>query len=220
MRTIYLDIDGTLVEDGLWSLLIRQLRAEDLGDAALLDACLEDLVTPGRSGMAAVLKYIPDAVRNIHPHDCTAAVGRAWNSVPLMPFTQDLTRFLRERDLRVVMISGAPQVLADRLGSLYTVDRVFACTILPGMPDFLRFVGSREAKAELVHLDARLKGVDLSTSIAVGNGFNDMGLLAEVGHPLAFEPSGRLHLAALEAGWPVADRHTLLGHLDRLLDLS
>lgn len=213
MRTAYLDIDGTLVEGGLWSVLINQLITEGRGEQDALRSCLEDLETPGISGMGAIRHYIPEALRTVTPEALATVADRAWRNVELMPPTVHLARLLYERGVRVVLVSGAPQVLADRVGGLFAADAVHACRILSGDPDFTQFIGSPEKKARIVQED----GADLSRSLAIGNGFNDIGMLTAVGIPIAFEPSARLARVASAEGWRTANRYGLMTCVDSVL---
>lgn len=216
MRTAYLDIDGTLVEDGLWSVLIRQLITEGLGERELLEDCLDALDDPARSGTAALLDNIPTAFRNISVKALDEATERSWKNAILLPSTLELASTLRDNKIAVVLVSGAPQSLADRVGDLFSAEAAYACTMIPGMPGFLTTMTSPEAKGALV----RGHGGDLPRSTAIGNGFNDVGMLAEVGHPIAIEPSPRLREKAVEQGWPITDRHGLIGCVKNALDLQ
>lgn len=216
MRTAYLDIDGTLVEDGLWSVLIRQLITEGLGDRLILEDCLDALDDPERSGTAALIKGIPTAFMNLTPSLLAEVTDRAWRHAELLPSTLELADTLREHKVSTVLISGAPQQLADRVGEIFSTGDVHACTIVPGMDHFLTTMESPEAKAELVH---RHDG-DLRQALAIGNGYNDIGMLSAVGHPIVIEPSDRLREAAAGAGWPVTDRNDLMRCVKDVLDLQ
>jgi len=216
MRTAYLDIDGTLVEDGLWSVLIRQLISDGLGDRSILADCLDALDDPGRSGMAALLKGIPTAFMDLSPAALAEATDRAWAHAVLLPSTMELARTLRENKVATILISGAPQRLADRIGELFSTDVVHACTIIPGMDHFLTTMASPESKAELV----RGHGGDQDWSLAIGNGFNDTGMLGEVRHPIVIEPSERLRETAVERDWQITDRHGLMECVKNVLDLQ
>lgn len=216
MRTAFLDIDGTLVEDGLWSVLIRQLLTEGLGDRLILEDCLDALDDPERSGTAALIKGIPTAFMDLTSALLFDVTERAWKQAVLLPSTLDLARVLHENDVATVLISGAPQQLADRIGEIFSTSDVHACTMIPGMDHFLTTMESPEAKAELVHRH----GGDLSRSLAIGNGHNDIGMLSAVGHPIAIEPSDRLRAAALANEWPTTDRHGLMQCVKSVLDLQ
>lgn len=216
MRTAYLDIDGTLVEDGLWSVLIRQLLAEGLGDRPILKNCLDALADPTRSGTSALIEGIPTAFMGLTPDLLADVTDRAWKQAVLLPSTLKLARVLHENGVATVLISGAPQQLADRVGEIFSTTDVHACTMIPGMDHFLTTMESPRAKAELV----QRHGGDLDQALAIGNGHNDIGMLSLVGHPIAVEPSIRLHVQATENGWQITDRHGLMDCVNRALDLE
>lgn len=216
MRTAFLDIDGTLVEDGLWSVLIRQLLAEGLCDREILEDCLDALDDPGRSGTAALIGGIPRAFMDLRPGVLAEVTDRAWEHAALLPSTLELASTLHEHKVATVLISGAPQALADRVGEIFSTSDVHASTIVPGMDRFLTTMESPEAKSVLVHRH----GGDLDRALAIGNGHNDIGMLSAVGHPIAIEPSERLRERAVEHGWEITDRHGLMGCVKNVLDLQ
>ncbi len=215
MRTAYLDIDGTLVEDGLWTVLLRQLIAEGLSDEAMLQECIDALADPARSGTEALLRNVPAAFMSLTPALLADVTDRAWKNAVLLPSTLELARVLHENGVATVLISGAPQQLAERVGEIFSTDDVHACTMIPGMDHFLTTMQSPRAKAELVYRH----GGDLGRSLAIGNGHNDIGMLSAVGNPIAIEPSARLHAEAAERGWQITDRHGLMECVNRALDL-
>lgn len=217
VRTAYLDIDGTLVEDGMWSVLIRQLLAEGLGDRVILEDCLDALEGSFRSGMEALRDGMPTAVREVSPPLFADVQERAWKNVELMPFTRDLAALLAECKVAVVLVSGAPQAMAHRIGDLFSTHDVYACELVPGMPRFLSLIESPEAKTHLVR---RHHQGDLADSIAIGNGFNDTGMLSVAGSAIAIEPSRRLRETAAAEGWLITDRHGLMQCVESVLELQ
>jgi phosphoserine phosphatase len=219
MRTILLDIDGTLVEEGLWSCLIEQLLEDGLGNAGILRNVLEDLNTPGRSGMKAIRNGIPAALCELSMDSYLDAADQAWERVRPMPFMRELAAALRRCWVDVVLISGAPQVLAVKIGELFAASEVIACTITPGT-GFRRIVDSSGAKSLFTRQVLRARGDDPKQTIAIGNGRNDIGMLEQVRFPVAFEPSEQLRRRAEEADWPITDRNGLLVHLDEAMGLK
>jgi phosphoserine phosphatase len=219
MRTILLDIDGTLVEEGLWSCLIEQLLEDGLGNAGILRNVLEDLNTPGRSGMKAIRNGIPAALCELPLDGYRGAADQAWERVRPMPFLRDLAAVLRRCWVDVVLVSGAPQVMAVKVGELFAASEVHACVITPGA-GFRRIVDSSAAKAVVTRQVLHARGGDPNQMIAIGNGRNDIGMLEQVRFPVAFEPSGTLRRRAEESDWPITDRNGLLVHLDQVMGLK
>lgn len=217
LRTAYLDIDGTLVEDGMWSVLLRQLLAEGLGEAGIMKDCLDALEDPARSGTAALRDGMPVALADLPPSLFSEVQERAWENVVLMPFTLELADLLAEHKVSVALVSGAPQAMAHRVGDLFSTNDVYACELVPGMPEFLTLVEGPEAKTHLVQ---RHHQGSLHDSIAIGNGFNDVGMMRVVGSAIAMEPSPRLRALALEMGWQITDRDGLMGRVKSTLELQ
>jgi phosphoserine phosphatase len=218
VRSIYLDIDGTLVEEGLWCCLIEQLMEEGFGDAVLLQGVVEALEDPDRSGMQAIRRDIPTALKGIPPGCYRDVADRAWGRVELMPFTEELAGLLRRQRVGVVLISGAPQVLAEKVGELFDAEAVYACTITPG-EDFRRIVDSSTVKSVLTWQAMADRNERDGRVGAVGNGYNDIGMLQRVGHPVAFEPSEKLRTHAIASGWPIVGRNDLMEHFGKAFGL-
>jgi phosphoserine phosphatase len=59
--------------------------------------------------------------------------------------------------------------------------------------------------------------VRLQDSLAIGDSLTDSVLLELVGGPIAFEPDPALRSLALDRGWTIADRDTILDSVRALL---
>lgn len=213
-----LDIDGTLVEDGLWGCLIEQLLEDGLGDAGLLRECQRAFTDPDLSGLGAVTSNMPTALRDMTNTAFLDAADRAWKRVELMPFTLELAALLERNGIPVILISGAPQVMAEKVGQLFGTREVYGCPITPGCI-FGRVIGPPGWKASLTREILRLNGLDQKLALGMGNGHNDIGMLREVGWPIAFEPSERLLRQAVADGWQVTGRNDVIPYLQKVLGL-
>ncbi|MCP9209616.1 HAD family hydrolase [Streptomyces sp. NEAU-Y11] len=220
MRSAYLDIDGTLVEDGLWLRLIEQLINDDLGDKEPLLRCMADLKSPHANGMEAVRREIPVALKHVGSADMEAVLERAWDRVEPFPFARPLARLLMRKGVGVILVSGAPQALAEKVGALFGAEAVYGCVLRPGEETFDRFIGSSEAKGSLTRYVAQERDDDLGRVMAMGNGRNDVGMLEQVGFPFAFEPSGELRREAEIHGWRITDRAHVMDDIEALSEVK
>lgn len=108
---------------------------------------------------------------------------------------------------QVVLITGNLKPIVDPLGAWLEVDRMVAAhpEIAEGYLTG-RLVGgtmSGEAKAATAHLTAELLGLDLASSYAYTDSYDDRTLLESVGRPVAVNPDWRLRRLTRRRGWPV-----------------
>ncbi len=109
---------------------------------------------------------------------------------------------------RVVLVSAAPEEMAEPIGVRLGVDTVIASRA--ALDDRGRYNGRLEryaygpAKAALITELARQEGIDLAGSWAYSDSITDLPMLEAVGHPVAVNPDRALRRVALVRGWEVA----------------
>jgi HAD superfamily hydrolase (TIGR01490 family) len=113
----------------------------------------------------------------------------------------------REREERVGIISGAPDLLIQSLGDLLGLDFVLGTRlerqdgVLTGRVAGEHLSGARKVVA--VESVAQQFALDLTQSFAYGNAYADRFLLSQVSCPVAVNPDSRLRRFARKQGWPV-----------------
>lgn len=109
---------------------------------------------------------------------------------------------------RIVLVSAAPEELAEPIGARLRVDTVIASRAV--LDERGCYSGRLEryaygpAKADLIRELARREGIDLDRSWAYSDSITDLPMLEAVGHPVAVNPDRRLRRIALLRGWEVA----------------
>ena len=130
----------------------------------------------------------------------------------IWPGTRALAQLHLDQGQRVWLVTAAPfeiaQIIARRLGLTGAMGTVSEHVdgVYTG-----RLVGELlhgPAKAEAVRALAAREHLDLSRCAAYSDSFNDLPLLAMVGHPHAINPDARLRAHARGQGWPVRDYRT------------
>lgn len=223
MNLAALDVDGTLYEGTLGFSLLDELSSSGLvGTDAVRhvratmsehrDAGARFRDTTGRASDAYAR-----AVEGVRHDDAVRASHAAWRRVRhrLLESTVPLVENLRRNGFTVVLLSGSPQEMVDRLAAELGIAHGVGMRLATGADGaytrrFLTLPAVPEAKAELLRALAGRLGADPRAALAVGNSASDRVLLGAVGHPVAFEPDDALRALARSRDWTLADRHTLV----------
>lgn len=108
---------------------------------------------------------------------------------------------------RIVFISGSTDLVVAPLAAYLRADAVFAVSLEERGGFFTgNLLGeplSDVRKAEVVRAYAVSEGLDLRRCYAYGDSIADAPMLAEVGNPVAVNPSRRLLRLARQRGWRV-----------------
>lgn len=106
-----------------------------------------------------------------------------------------------------VLLTGAPDFLADTLGLHLNVDEVRATRCQRGNGRFLVAPPLqhpyREQKLLIAEQLATHQKTTLAETTAYGDSVHDMELLTAVGHPIAVEPDRKLRQRASVDGWEI-----------------
>lgn len=179
-RLIVLDVDSTLVQsEVIDSLATKAGRASEV--AALTSAAMAGELDFGQSlrDRVAVLAGLP-----------VRALDEVYDELILTPGAQTLVRTLKAMGYRCGIVSGGFTQITDRLVTRLDLDFSAANTLevvdgrLTG-----RLVGEvldRRGKAAALKRFAAEFGIPLSQTVAVGDGANDIDMLAIAGLGVAF----------------------------------
>ncbi|MBI5805417.1 HAD-IB family phosphatase [candidate division TA06 bacterium] len=125
-------------------------------------------------------------------------------------FNRDLLTELERRKAagdELVLLSGAPEFLAEPLGRKLGIDNVIACRV-PSLDG--RFTsGDPEqhpygpSKLSLALEHCRKRGVPIEQTAAYADKFSDLPLLEQVGTAVAVNPDNRLLKTAKRKGWRI-----------------
>jgi phosphoserine phosphatase len=179
-RLVLMDVDSTLIQDEVIELL---------ADEAGCLAAVADITSRAMAGELDFEGSLRARVALLEGLD-EAAIERVRTRVRLTPGARTFVRTLKRLGFTVAIVSGGftafTDVLRDELGldhavanELEIVDgKLTGRTVGP--------VVDRARKAEVLREIAAIEGFDLSQCVAVGDGANDLDMIAAAGLGIAF----------------------------------
>ncbi|MDH4147554.1 MAG: phosphoserine phosphatase SerB [Acidimicrobiia bacterium] len=190
LRLVAIDVDSTLIRDEVIDLL-----AAEAGCGAEVARITESAM----SGELAFGDALAARVALLAGLDAEA-LERARRRLRLTPGARTFVRTLRSLGFRVAILSGGFTAFTDSLRDDLGVDYAFAneLEIIDGRLTG-RVVGpiiDRARKASLLAEIAHLEGIDLAQTVAVGDGANDLDMLAVAGLGIAFNAKAVVRAAA------------------------
>ncbi|QGN32190.1 phosphoserine phosphatase SerB [Microlunatus sp. Gsoil 973] len=179
-RLVVMDVDSTLIRNEVIDLL-----AEEAG-------CSDQVVAITERAMRGELDFegsLRERVRLLRGLD-EAAIDRVRGRISLTPGARTFVRTLRRLGYAVAVVSGGFTVFTGWLQDQLGLDHAYANTleIVDGQltGEVLGGVVDRARKAELLAEIAASEGIPLSQTVAVGDGANDLDMLAAAGMGIAF----------------------------------
>ncbi len=179
-RLVVMDVDSTLIADEVIELLADEAGVRPEVAAITAHAMAGELDFEGS---------LRERVRLLTGLD-EAAVGRARDRIRLTPGARTFVRTLKRLGFTVAVVSGGFTAFTDGLQRELELDYAYANVLeladgrLTG--EVLGPVVDRAAKARLLAEIAAAEGVPLSQTVAVGDGANDLDMLAAAGLGIAF----------------------------------
>ncbi|WP_283139781.1 phosphoserine phosphatase SerB [Rhizohabitans arisaemae] len=189
-RLIVMDVDSTLIQGEVIELLAAHAgclaEVEEVTSAAMrgeldFEASLRQRV--------ALLAGLPDSV-----------IGKVRDEVVLSPGARTLVRTLKRLDYRFAIVSGGFTQITDALVEDLGIDYSAANTleIVDGVLTG-RVVGpivDRPGKARALERFAAEAGIPISQTVAIGDGANDLDMIAAAGLGIAFNAKPVVRQAA------------------------
>ena len=204
-RLVVMDVDSTLIQGE-----VIEMLAEHTGRRAEVAAVTEramrgelDFADSLRERVAA-LEGLPESV-----------LDDVYAAIELAPGARTLVRTLKRLGFRFAIVSGGFSHITDRLATDLGIDYAASNTLeiadgrLTGK--VLGEIVDRPGKAVALRRFADAAGVPLSQTVAIGDGANDLDMLAAAGLGVAFNAKPVVREAA--------DTHLSVPYLDTILYL-
>ncbi len=179
-RLVVLDMDSTLVQQEVIDLLAAEAAVADEVAAITARAMAGDL------DFETALR---ERVRRLAGLD-QAAIQRARERLQLTPGARTFIRTLKRLGYRTAVVSGGFTEFARPVAAELGIDHAFANTletrggVLTG--ELVGPIIDRAGKADVLRRVAELEDIPIEQTVAVGDGANDLDMLATAGLGIAF----------------------------------
>jgi phosphoserine phosphatase len=189
-RLVVLDVDSTLIQDEVIELLAQQA------------GCAEEVARITQEAMHGGLEFA-DALRSrvaLLAGTAASAVDLVRTQLRLAPGARTFVRTLKRLDYRLAIVSGGFTQVTDALVADLGIDYSAANTLeivdgrLTGR--LLGPIVDRAGKAAALEQFAVKAGVPLTQTVAIGDGANDLDMLAIAGLGIAFNAKPMVREAA------------------------
>lgn len=179
-RLVVLDVDSTLIQDEVIELLAQEAGCHDE---------VQEVTARAMAGELDFAEALRERVALLEGLDA-AALERARSRMRLTPGARTFVSTLKRLGYTVGIVSGGFTPFTDHLRCELGVDHAVANELewsdgrLTGR--VLDPIVDRSRKAELLKEFAAQEGIPLSQTVAVGDGANDLDMLANAGLGIAF----------------------------------
>ena len=179
-RLVVFDMDSTLVQ------------AEAIDEMAAAAGVSEIVASTTAAAMAGEIDFEESLVQRLSALKGLdeAVLAEVAERIPLMDGAERLIDILKHLGFKIALISGGFTYFAEHLQQKLGIDYVYANELeISGGKLTGKIVGDvidAQRKAEIVREIAEMEDIRLAQVVAVGDGVNDLPMLAEAGLGIAF----------------------------------
>ena len=189
-RLLAIDVDSTLIQDEVIDLLAQEAGCET--EVAAITAA-------AMAGEMDFEQALRSRVRLLAGLDA-AALARVESKVTATPGARTFVRTLKRLGFSVVAVSGGFESIIDDVLHDIGLDVLHAnrLEIVDGKltGELVGRIVDRQMKAQILREAAETAGVPIDQTIAVGDGANDLDMLATAGLGIAFNGKAAVRAAA------------------------
>ena len=215
----YFDVDGTLTRtnlfDGLWFYLMNQSNPfKGLGRVAKTVASIPAYFAVDQVDRSTFNEMLFRGYEGMTEDRLLDLSDEVFETVLRPALYKDgisLVKRAKASGHRIVLLSGSPDFLLQRLGKMLEADDVIGNRLQ--MRDgratgkLMPPIVAGPEKAKIIKDHAKHYGFDLDDCAAYSDSMSDVPMLSVVGRPAAVNPYVRLRAMAKTHRWPVLDLH-------------